>query len=69
RKSDTKVLFVKGQQHYFAKEFAAAVKCFTDVLTVLPDDVTTRHYLQRSSTYLLEGVPNDWQGIWTMDKK
>jgi len=69
RKLDTKVLFEKGQQHYFAREFAAAVKCFTDVLTVLPDDVTTRHYLQRSSTCLLEGVPDDWQGIWTMDKK
>jgi len=69
RKLDTKVIFEKGQQHYFAREFAAAVKCFTDVLTVLPDDVTTRHYLQRSSTCLLEGVPDDWQGIRTMDKK
>jgi two-component system, sensor histidine kinase ChiS len=69
RKSDTNVLFEKGQQHYFAREFAAAVKCFTDVLTVLPDDVTTRHYLQRSSTCLLEGIPDDWQGIWNMDKK
>ncbi len=69
RKLDTKVLFEKGQQHYFAREFAAAVKCFTDVLTVLPDDVTTRHYLQRSSTCLLEGVPDDWQGIRNMDKK
>jgi len=69
RKLDTKVLFEKGQQHYFAREFAAAVKCFTDVLTLLPDDVTTRHYLQQSSTCLLEGVPDDWQGIWKMDKK
>ncbi len=68
RKLDTKVIFEKGQQHYFAKEFAAAVKCFNDVLTLLPDDMTTRHYFQRSSTYLLEGVPDDWQGIRTMDK-
>jgi len=68
RKLDTKVLFEKGQQHYFAREFAEAVKCFTDVLTLLPDDVTTRHYLQRSSACLLEGVPDDWQGIWNMDK-
>jgi class 3 adenylate cyclase len=69
RKLDTKVIFEKGQQHYFAKEFSAAVKYFNDVLTLLPDDVTTRHYLQRSSKYLLEGVPDDWQGIRTMDKK
>ncbi len=69
RKLQTKPLFAEGQQYYFAREFAHAVKCFTDVLMTLPDDVTTRHYLQRSSTCLLEGVPDDWHGIRTMDKK
>ena len=69
RKLDTKALFEKGQQHYFTREFATAVKCFTDVLTSLPDDVTTRYYLLRSSKYLLEGVPDDWQDLRPMDKK
>ena len=69
RKLDTKELFEKGQRHYFTMEFASAVKCFTDVLTLLPDDMTTRHYLQRSSQYLLEGVPDDWKAIRPLDKK
>ena len=68
-KLNTKTLFVEGQQYYSAWEFADAVLCFTEVLRVLPDDATTRHYLQRASTCLLEGVPDDWQGIRTMDKK
>ncbi len=69
QKSRTKALFAEGQQHYFAREFGEAIKCFTDVLTMLPDDVTTRHYLQRSATCLLEGVPDDWRGIRAMEKK
>jgi DNA-binding response OmpR family regulator len=69
KKLATKSTFEQGQQHYFAKEFADAVKCFTDVLMELPADVTTRHYLQRSSACLLDGVPDNWQGVRTMDKK
>jgi len=61
RKLKTKPLFEKGQQHYFAQEFANAVKCFTDVLMLLPDDLTTKHYLERSSKLLLHGVVDDWQ--------
>jgi len=69
KKSRTATLFEKGQQHYFEQEFAEAVKCFTDVLMELPEDKTTRKYLQRSSTNLLEGVPDSWKGHHTMDKK
>ena len=69
RKLKMKPIFEKGQQHYFAKEFADALKCFTDVLMVLPEDLTTKHYLKRSSKFLLEGVPDDWQGIRTMAQK
>ena len=69
RKLKMKPVFEKGQQHYFAREFADALKCFTDVLMVLPEDLTTKHYLKRSSKFLLEGVPDDWQGIRTMAQK
>ncbi len=69
RKLPTKSLFEEGQRHYFAKDFAEAVKCFTDVLKVMPGDLTTKHYLERSAKFLLEGVPDDWQGIRTIDKK
>jgi CheY-like chemotaxis protein len=69
RKTKTLPIFELGQEHYFGGEFAEALKCFTDVLTVLPEDLTTKHYLERSSKFLLEGVPEDWQGIRIMDTK
>ena len=63
RKLKTKSILESGQKHYFAREFGAAVKCFTDVLMILPEDLTTKYYLERSSKFLLQGVPADWQGI------
>ncbi len=69
RKIETKPHFEEGQTHYFAKEFGQAVKCFTNVFMTLPEDIPTRHYLQRASKCLLEGVPDDWEGIVKMDSK
>jgi CheY-like chemotaxis protein/class 3 adenylate cyclase len=69
RKAVAKLMFERGQQYYFIREFAEALKCFTDVLTALPEDLTTKHYLERSARFLLEGVPDDWQGIRIMDGK
>jgi len=58
RKLKTKTMFETGQNHYFAKEFGDAVKCFADVLMILPEDLTTKHYLERASKYLLQGAPS-----------
>jgi two-component system sensor histidine kinase ChiS len=69
QKLKTKSLLEKGQQHYFAQEFAYAVKCFTDVLMLLPEDLTTKHYLERSSRLLLDGVAGDWENIRIKDHK
>ncbi len=69
RKLQTQTEFAQGQQHYFNRKFADAVECFTDILTALPEDRTTKQYLKRSAKCLLEGVPDDWQGVETIDKK
>ncbi len=69
RKSRTLPVFEQGQAYYFAQEFAAALKCFTDVLTTLPEDLTTKHYLERSAKFLLEGAPEGWKGVRIMDVK
>ena len=68
RKLQIQTVFAQGQQHYFDREFADAVECFTDVLTVLPEDRTVKQYLERSAKCLLEGVPDDWQAVETMEK-
>jgi len=69
RKLETASIFEKGQHYYTAREFAEAAKCFIDVLTAIPEDLTVKLYLQRASQCLLEGVPEDWESIQRMEKK
>jgi two-component system sensor histidine kinase ChiS len=69
RKLQTQSNFETGQQHYFAKEFADAAKLFKQVLGVIPDDQTAQLYLKHSAKFMVDGVPDDWQGVRTMDKK
>lgn len=61
--------FEQGQRYYFARQFADAAKCFINVLTLMPEDLPTKHYLERSAKFMVEGVPDDWQGIQKMDVK
>lgn len=68
KKLQTLDLFRRGQRHYYAREFSEAVKCFIDVLSLIPEDRVTRMFLQRSSQCLLEGVEASWQGIATQEK-
>ena len=69
KKLRTSTLFSEGQMHYYSKNFREAVKCFTDVLTILPNDVSTRQYIKEASKYLYEGVPENWDGIRNMSEK
>lgn len=61
--------FDQGQRHYFDKEFAEAAVCFKQVLQTLPQDKTARLYLERSSRFMVQGVPDDWEGVETMETK
>ncbi len=61
--------FEEGVQHYFAKEFIEAAACFKQVLTLNTDDKTVQLYLERSAQFMVQGVPDDWQGVETMESK
>ncbi|MCP4400196.1 MAG: adenylate/guanylate cyclase domain-containing protein, partial [bacterium] len=63
QKLKTKSDFETGQHYYFDKEFAEAIGCFKNVLTINPDDATAKLYLQRATQFLVHGVPEGWQGI------
>lgn len=69
RKLQTKADFENGQRLYFRREFAEAAKLFINVLDVIPDDATTKLYLERAANFMIEGVPDNWDGVQTMDKK
>jgi two-component system sensor histidine kinase ChiS len=52
-KLKTKADFEQGLQHYFAREFSAAVACFKNVLQRHPEDKTARLYLQRATRFMV----------------
>lgn len=68
-KLNTKALFEEGLTHYFAKEFAEAAVVFKNVLKAHPSDKPARLYLERSAQYLVQGVPDSWQGVEAMEFK
>jgi len=65
----TKSDFEEGLQQYFAKEFAEASVCFKNVLKANPDDKTAQLYLERSAQFMVQSVPEDWEGVEAVDSK
>lgn len=68
-KLKTKSDFELGLDFYFKRDFADSVGLFKKVLDVNPEDKTARLYLERSAQFVVQGVPDDWQGIEAMDAK
>jgi len=60
------VQFEDALQAYLAKDFAQAIRLWEKVAEILPHDHPTQYYLRLSREYLVEGVPDDWDGIERM---
>ncbi|KAA0230069.1 response regulator [candidate division KSB1 bacterium] len=58
--------FEQGLQRYFAKDFAAAVKCFERVLAVNAADTTAKLFFTRAAQFMAQGVPEGWDGVEVM---
>jgi class 3 adenylate cyclase len=68
-KLKTKADFEQGLLHYFAKDFAEASVCFKNVLKANGEDKTARLYLERSAQFMVQGVPEDWEGVEAVESK
>jgi two-component system sensor histidine kinase ChiS len=68
-KLKTKGDFEEGLHYYFAKDFAEASVCFKNVLKANTADKTARLYLERSAQFMVQGVPEDWEGVEAMESK
>ncbi|MDM8545396.1 adenylate/guanylate cyclase domain-containing protein [Candidatus Venteria ishoeyi] len=68
-KMKTRSNFEKGLNYYQKKKFAEASMQFHQALEAYPDDKAARLYLTRSAQYLVNGVPDDWEGIEVMETK
>ncbi len=65
-KIETKEAFEAGLRHYFNKEFIHAATEFKKVTTLNKRDVSAQMYLKLSAKYMVEGVPEHWNGEETM---
>lgn len=68
-KLKTKENFEEGLQLYLAKEFAEAAVCFKQIRKVNPDDKTADLYLKRAAHFMIQGVPEEWDGVETLEHK
>lgn len=62
-KEQTKTLFEAGLRLYYDSKFSEASVQFSQVLQTNPEDKAARIYLERSARYMVNGAPDDWQGI------
>jgi len=68
-KLKTKADFEQGLHLYFEKEFAEAAVFFKKALKINPADKTARLYFERSAQFMVQGVPEDWEGVEAMESK
>ena len=61
--------FEKGLEQFLAREFPQAVATFDKVLRANTSDRPARFFMNRSSEFLLKGVPDDWTGVEVMTFK
>ncbi len=69
QKLKTKSDFEEGLSLYFDKKFAEAATPFNKVLEVNPGDKTAKLYLERSAQFMVQGVPDDWEGVEAVETK
>ena len=68
-KLELKTDFEQAIALYQFKEFEKAKQLFKKCLTRLPDDRPAQLYLERCARYMVEGVPNEWNGTFVLNEK
>lgn len=69
-KLKTQTIFAKGLEFFTQKDGLAEAKiCFEKVLSINPADKTALLYLQRIDMLVKQGIPDNWNGVWTFTDK
>jgi class 3 adenylate cyclase len=68
-KKSTLSIFHAGLEAYFAKDMIAARKFFDQVYQANPSDHTSFGFLQKIHGYLIQGIPENWNGVEIMQNK
>lgn len=62
-------LFKDGLAAYRARKWDAAIKLFSDCLTINPNDKPSKIYIERAQFLKQNPPPDDWAGVWIMESK
>ncbi|HZV68827.1 MAG TPA: response regulator [Saprospiraceae bacterium] len=68
-KKSTYPSFLSGIEAYFAKDMTEARKYFDDVYKQNPADLTAFGFLHRVHNFMVNGVPENWNGVEVMVSK
>ena len=68
-KLKTKSAFKDGLTCYLEKDFVNAIVQFKQVIDQHPDDVAALRYLERAAKHMVNGVPEQWEGVEEMEGK
>lgn len=68
-KMKTKVHFDAALDYFFEKDLEKAKDLFTSVTEENPNDIAALHYLEIIKHLLIDGIPNDFDGVEKLDKK
>lgn len=68
-KMKTKVQFDAALDYFFEKDLEKAKDLFTRVADENPNDITALHYIEIIKHLLIDGIPNDFDGVEKLDKK
>jgi hypothetical protein len=67
-KLKTLSVFNEGMEEYYNRKFARASVKFQDVLDIYPEDHTAKLFLEKSAQYMVQGVPDNWDGVDVVEK-
>lgn len=62
-------LFRQAMSNYLDKKFASAYSDFVDILKLDQKDSVAQYYKSSSHNFIIQGVPDNWNGVETMNSK
>jgi len=59
----------KGFDHYLKQDWDSAIRIYSEILLIKPDDKTSKLFIKRCDEYMASPPAADWDGVYTMLRK
>ena len=57
------------EDNHFVKELKEAFNLFKQADEMYPEDLSSKVFMKRCADYIKDGVPEIWDGVYTMTSK